>query len=112
MERKKIIYLFLLVSFILVFSSCHPRHASDIKRNMTKEEVTSLWGATPLITYKTINGKAYETWEYHFAMTDSICWITFLQDRVVSTECRRQPHAYYYTYPYYPYYYPYPYPYP
>ncbi len=111
MGRKRIIGLFLFVVIILILSSCHPRQASDIKPNMTKTEVVSLWGGTPLISYKTVNGKTYETWEYHFATTDSICWITFLQDRVISTQCRRQPYAYYYTYPYYPYYYPYPYPY-
>ncbi|HYA94324.1 MAG TPA: hypothetical protein VEK32_22790, partial [Thermodesulfobacteriota bacterium] len=66
MERKKIIYLFLLVSLIFIFSSCHPRHVSDIKPNMTKEEVVSLWGRTDLITYRTVNGKTLETWEYHF----------------------------------------------
>jgi len=98
MERKKIIYLFLLVSFILVFSSCHPRHVSDIKPNMTKKEVESLWGGTPLITYKTVNGKAVETWEYHFSSTNSICLITFSEDRVVgSPQCRPQlGYGYYY----------------
>jgi hypothetical protein len=115
MERKRIIYLFLLVVLILIFSSCHPRHVSDIKPNMTKEEVVSLWGKTDLITHRTEDGKTVETWEYHFSNTDSICWVTFSQDRVVSTECRNAPRVeYYYAYPYpyyYPYYYPYPYPY-
>jgi hypothetical protein len=115
MERKRIIYLFLLVVLILIFSSCHPRHVSDIKPNMTKEEVVSLWGKTDLITHRTEDGKTVETWEYHFSNTDSICWVTFSQDRVVSTECRNAPRVeYYYAYPYpyyYPYYYPYSYPY-
>ena len=112
MERKRIFYLFLFVALILVFSSCHPRHVSDIRPNMTKEEVVSLWGKTDLITHKTREGKTIETWEYHFFNTDSICWVTFSQDRVVSTECRNAPRGgYYYAYPYYPYYYPYPYPY-
>jgi len=109
MERKRIHYIFLFTILILVFSSCHPRHVSDIKPNMTKEEVISLWGKTDLITYKTVNGKTVETWEYHFATSDSICWITFIQDRVANTQCRR-PTRYYYPYPYryyYPYYYPY-----
>jgi hypothetical protein len=109
MKRKRIICLHLFAVLILVISSCHPRRVSDIKPNMTKEEVVSLWGGTPLITYKTVNGKTYETWEYHFATTDSICWITFLQDRVVSTQCRPIRRGYYRPYPYY---YPYPYPYP
>jgi hypothetical protein len=111
MKIEKTIYLFLFVALVLIFSSCHPRHVLDIKPNMTKEEVVSLWGGTPLISHKTVNGKTYETWEYHFDTTDSICRITFLQDRVVNTECRQQPYPYYYTYPHYPYYYPYPYPY-
>jgi len=112
MERKRIICPFLFVVLILVLSSCHPRHVSDIKLAMTKEEVVSLWGGTDLITHRTVNGKTVETWEYHFLNTNSICLVTFSQDRVVGTECRRQPRPepYYYTYPYYPYYY-YPYPY-
>ena len=111
MGRKRIIYLFLFVVLILIFSSCHPRHVSDIRPNMTKEEVVSLWGATDLITFKTVNERTTEVWEYHFFNTDSICWVTFSQDRVASTECRNAPRsAYYYAYPYYPYYYPYPYP--
>jgi hypothetical protein len=87
MEGKRIICLFLFI-IILVFSSCHPRHVSDIKPNMTKEEVVSLWGKTDLITYRPVNGKTLETWEYHFLNSNSICWVTFSQDRVVATQCR------------------------
>ena len=111
MGRKKIIYLFLFGVLILIFSSCHPRHVSDIRPNMTKEEVVSLWGKTDLITFSAVNERTTETWEYHFFNTDSICRVTFSQDRVASTECRNAPRdRYYYAYPYYPYYYPYPYP--
>jgi hypothetical protein len=110
METKRTIYLSLFVVLILIFSSCHPRHVSDIRPNMTKEEVVSLWGKTDLISYRTVNGRATETWEYHFFNTGSICWVTFSQDRVVSTECRNAPKGgFYYAYPYYLYYYPYPY---
>jgi hypothetical protein len=110
MKMERIICLLLFVALILIFSSCHPRHVSDVKPNMTKEEVVSLWGKTDLITHRTVNEKTLETWEYHFSNTDSICLVNFSQDRVVGTECRRQPRPepYYYTYPYYPYYYPYP----
>jgi len=127
MESKRIICLVLIAVLILVLSSCHPRHVSDIKLAMTKEEIISLWGPTDLITYKTVKGTTLETWEYHFANSDSICWITFIQDRVAATpQCRRSPVGgwyysqserqpypetyYYYLQPYYsPYYYPYPY---
>ena len=81
MKRKRIVYLFLLAVPILAFSSCHPRHVSDIKPNMTKEEVVSLWGKTDLISFRTVNGKAVETWEYQFLNTNSVCWVTFSQDR-------------------------------
>ena len=40
MERKRVICLFLFVVLILIFSSCHPRHVSDVKLAMTKEEVS------------------------------------------------------------------------
>jgi len=132
MQRKRIICLFLFVVLILVFSSCHPRHVSDIKLAMTKEEVVTLWGRTDLITYKTVNGTTLETWEYHFGSSGSICRITFNQDRVTDTpQCDRSPggrwyysqfegqpypERYYDPYPYsdyyrypYPYYYTYPY---
>jgi hypothetical protein len=88
MGRERIICLFLFVVLIFVFSSCHPRHVSDIRPNMTKEEVVSLWGRTDLISFRTVNGKAVETWEYHFPNTNSLCWVTFSQDRVVATQCR------------------------
>ncbi len=88
MERKRIICLFLFVILILVFSSCHPRHVSDIKPNMTKEEVVSLWGKTPFITSKTVNERTTETWEYRFLNSNSVCWVTFSQDRVVNTQCQ------------------------
>jgi hypothetical protein len=88
MERKRIICLSLFVVLILIFSSCHPRYVSDIKPNMTKEEVVSLWGKTDLITYRNVNGRSLETWEYYFSNSDSICWATFSQDRVVDTQCR------------------------
>ncbi len=113
MKRERIVCLFLFAVLVFILSSCHPRHVSDIKPNMTKQEVVSFWGKTDLITHKTENGKTLETWEYHFSNTESICQVTFSQDRVVSTECRQQPRRepYYYAYPYDPYYYPYPYPY-
>jgi len=87
MERKRILCLFLFVVLVLVLSSCHPRRVSDIKSNMTKEEVVSLWGKTPLITTKTVDGKTIDVWEYHFLSFNSVCSITFSQDRVVSTQC-------------------------
>jgi len=122
MERKRIICLLLFIFLILVFSACHPRHVSDMKPDMTKEEVISLWGLTNLITYKTTNGTTHETWEYHFTTSGYICEITFIQDRVATTQCRPLPEGRYYLlserqlYPepyYYPqlYYYPYYYPY-
>jgi hypothetical protein len=88
MEKKKIICLLLFVVLIFVSSSCHPRRISDIKPAMTKEKVVSLWGPTNLITYKDADGMNLEIWEYHFASSDSICSIIFVQDRVARTECR------------------------
>ena len=88
MRRKRVIYLFLFLVLIVIFSSCHPRYVSDVKPNMTKEEVVSLWGKTDLITFRNVNGKSLETWEYYFSNSDSICWVTFFQDRVMATQCR------------------------
>ena len=88
MERKRIICLSLFVVLILIFSSCHPHYVSDIKPNMTKEEVVSSWGKTDLITYRNVNERSLETWEYYFSNSDSICWVTFFQDKVVATQCR------------------------
>ncbi len=90
MERKKFIGLFLLSALFLVSSSCHPRRLSDIKPSMTREEVASLWGKTPLITHKTVDEKAVEIWEYHFSGSGSVCWVTFSEDRVTTTQCRPQ----------------------
>jgi len=74
---------------------------------MTKEEVVSLWGKTDLITYRTVKGRAFETWEYHFSNPGhkegdypaSICWVTFSQDRVISTQCRPLRARRYWYYP-------------
>ena len=88
MEKKKVICLFLFVFLILVSSSCQTRNMSDIQPAMTKEKVISLWGPTNLITYKDAGGVTLEIWEYHFASSDSICSIIFVQDRVARTECR------------------------
>jgi hypothetical protein len=90
MERKRIICLSLFVVLIFIFSSCHPRYVSDIKPNMTKDEVVSLWGKADLVTYKNVNERSVETWEYYFSNPDSICRVNFFQDKVVSAECRRQ----------------------
>ena len=92
MERKRVICLFLFVALILIFSSCHPRHVSDIKLAMTKEEVVSLWGRTNLITHKAVNGTTLETWEYDFAGSGSVCRITFVDNRVAGNpQCARPP---------------------
>jgi hypothetical protein len=98
MERKRIIYLFLLVVLALVFSSCHPRRVSDIKPNMTKEEVASLWGKTPLVTQKTVDEKPVEIWEYHFSGSGSVCQVTFSEERVTATQCRPVRSGTYYVY--------------
>lgn len=125
MQRKRILYLFPLIVLTLIFFSCHRRLVSDIKPSMTKAEVISLWGQTPIITHKTADGTTLETWEYHFGGSGSICRITFNQDRVTDTpKCDRSPgrpwyyaqsevlpyrERYYDPYPYYDYYlYPYP----
>jgi hypothetical protein len=89
MEKKKIICLLLFVVLILVSFSCHSRSISDVKPAMTKEKVISLWGPTNLITHKDVNGLGtLEIWEYHFASSDTICSVIFVQDRVARTECR------------------------
>jgi hypothetical protein len=98
MERRKWIHLFLLVVLFLFLVSCHPRRVSDIKPNMTKEEVASLWGKTPLVTNKTVDGKAVEAWEYHFFNSDSICQVTFSDERVTATQCRPTRLGTYYSY--------------
>lgn len=98
MDPKKFLYLFLLCVLFLVISSCHARRVSDIKPNMTKEEVASLWGRTPLVTYKAVDGKAVEIWEYHFSSSDSICSVTFSQERVTTTQCRPVRGGTYYSY--------------
>jgi len=98
MERKRIIYLFLLVVLALISCSCHPRRVSDIKPNMTKEEVASLWGKTPLVTHKTVDAKVVETWEYHFSGSGSICQVTFSDERVTATQCRPLRGGTYYSY--------------
>ena len=99
MGKKRIHCLFLFAVLTFGSSSCHTRHVTDIKPNMTKQEVVSVWGKTDLITHRTDNGKPVEIWEYHFAGTDSICLITFSQDRVATTQCRpvqRGGYGYYY----------------
>jgi len=75
--RSLCIFIFIFIILILVFSSCHPRYISDIKPAMTKEEVVSLWGKAGLTTYKIVNGRSIETWEYYFSNSDSICWVDF-----------------------------------
>jgi len=98
MERKNLIHLFLLAVLFLVFVSCHSRRVSDIKPNMTKEDVASLWGKTPLVTHKTVDEKAVEIWEYHFSGSGSICRVTFSDERVASTQCRPLRVGTYYSY--------------
>ena len=91
MKKKKIIYLFLFVVLILVLSSCHSRSITDIKPAMTKEQVISLWGSTNLISHKNVEGLGdMEIWEYHFASSDTICSVIFVQNRVARTECRSE----------------------
>jgi hypothetical protein len=89
MEKIKIICLLLFVVLILVFSSCHSRRASDIKHGMRKEQVISLWGETDLISHKNLNGTSLEIWEYHFASSGSTCRVTFIQNRVATSECHQ-----------------------
>jgi uncharacterized protein (DUF1330 family) len=83
--RRQLIFILVLIWAALVLASCHPRHASDIRPGMTKEDVVRTWGAKYLIR----EGKPYETWEYHFATSESICIVTFHEDRVVRANCWR-----------------------
>ncbi len=88
MENKRTLCLFFLV-LILIFSSCHPRLASDIKPGMTKEKVISSWGQAGSTSYNIVKGKTIETWEYYFPNSNSICSVDFLQNTVVASECRK-----------------------
>jgi hypothetical protein len=99
MRKERITFLCLFVVLILISTSCHPRHVSDIRPNMTKKEVVSSWGRTDLISYKTTNGITLETWEYRFVSSGSICRITFIQDRVTANpQCDRpQVGGWYYS---------------
>jgi hypothetical protein len=94
----KTIYLIFGFALVLVLSSCHPRHLSDIKQDMTKQEVARLWGRTPLISDRTVDGKTIETWEYHYSRTDSVCSVTFSDDKVAATQCRPERRGTYYSY--------------
>jgi hypothetical protein len=88
MEKKKIVCLFLLVLVVLVFSSCHSRSMTDVKPAMTKEKVIALWGTTNLMSHKNVEGLGdVEIWKYHFASSDTICSVIFVQNRVARTEC-------------------------
>ncbi len=77
MQRKRIFCLFLFIILTLVFFSCHPRHVSDIKAGMTKEEVVSLWGKGGVVSYKIINGRNIESWEYYLSKSNSNCRVDF-----------------------------------
>jgi hypothetical protein len=89
MEKRKIICLFLFAILIFIFCSCHSRRPTDIKHGMRKEQVIALWGETGLISHKNINGTSLEIWEYHFASSGSICRVTFIQERVATSECQQ-----------------------
>ena len=89
---KHVIWLVLFAVLIVVLCSCQPRRVTDIRLAMTKEDVISLWGPTNLISYKTVSGTTLETWEYRFAASDSVCLVTFIQDRVAAPiDCSRPP---------------------
>jgi len=65
---------------------------------MTREEVASLWGKTPLVTHKTVDEKAVEIWEYHFSGSGSVCQVTFSDERVAATQCQPLRSGTYYSY--------------
>ncbi len=89
MENKKIVCLLIMVALVFVFTSCHTRSLSDVKPAMTKEQVISLWGTTNLITHRNVEGLGdMEIWDYHFASSDTICSVIFVQNRVARVECR------------------------
>ncbi len=89
MEKKKVVFLFVFVAVVLVFSACHSRSISDVKPAMMKEQVISLWGTTNLITHKNVEGLGdMEIWDYHFASSDTICSVIFVRNRVARVECR------------------------
>ncbi len=89
MKKNRIICLLLMVALVLVFTSCHTRSISDVKPAMTKEQVISLWGTTNLITHRNVEGMGdMEIWDYHFASSDTICSVIFVQNRVARVECR------------------------
>jgi hypothetical protein len=50
---------------------------------MTKEDVTQAWGDTQLKTFRILNNKTYEIWQYNFR--GCICYIIFENDQMVAT---------------------------
>jgi len=86
-------WILIIVCLLFLFSCAH-RTPSQIRPDMTKEEVIRLWGETELVTYQRIQDKTIEIWEYHFGWTGNRCGIAFLEDRVISTKCNYPQHNY------------------
>ena len=76
--------LVIIFSILIVLSSYACRKPiSYFQPGMTKEDVIQEWGDTPLKTFKILNGKTYEMWQYNFS--GGICYIIFENNQMVAT---------------------------
>ena len=79
----KILLLLISFSVILFLSSACRKPISHFQPGMTKEDVISAWGNTPLKTFKILDDKTYEIWQYNFR--NGICYIVFKNNQMIAT---------------------------
>jgi hypothetical protein len=90
---------FIIISLILLVIACSTRKPIGyFQPGMTKQDVVKEYGDTPIKTFRTVEGKTFEIWQYDFThfrygwgwMTNKVYFV-FEGDKIVSTHLQEPP---------------------
>lgn len=79
----KILFLSVFCVLFILFSFACRKPISHFQPGMTQADVIRAWGNTPLQTFKILNGKTYEIWQYNFR--GGVCYVVFNDKHIIAT---------------------------
>jgi len=88
MRKFAICILIAIILAIPLFSFSCRTSISEFKPGMSKQEVIDAWGDRAIKTFRTIDGRTFEVWQYNFKHR---CYLVFENDRLIETSLGNPP---------------------
>jgi len=81
------VLIVIVLAMASFFVSCR-KSISEFTPGMSKQEVIDAWGDKAIKTFRTIDGRTFEVWQYNFKHR---CYLVFENDRLIETSLGNPP---------------------